>query len=364
MLITLSIIILILFHLIILISLKKLFFEQENKNSEVKISAGYVRISIVIAAKNEVNNIKTILEYLTKLDYEAENFEVIFVDDHSTDNTRDEIQKSISRLDNFRLISLLESEEGGKRNALAKGIESSRYKFILITDADCIPEQKWLIAFSKKFTKGFDFLFGIAPFNQNNSFINKIACFENLRSSILTLLFVGIGSPYSAAARNFGFTKSAFEKVKGYSNTKQTLSGDDDLLLREAVKNNLKIGSVTEKGSFVFSKTKQTLKEYLNQRARHTQSSAYYLPKHKLLLSIWHLSNLFSLLSIVLMLLNPFWGLLFAFKLLVDILIVKINDRKFGYDFNLSEIIILQILYELFLIVHFINSRFTKVKWK
>ncbi len=59
-------------------------------------------------------------------------------------------------------------------------------------------------------------------------------------------------------------------------------SGDDDLLLREAVKNKMKIGVVTESGSFVYSETKKTFSEYFQQKARHTQTSFHYLKKHQL----------------------------------------------------------------------------------
>ena len=88
-------------------------------------------------------------------------------------------------------------------------------------------------------------LFGIAPFYQKKNLVNKISCFENLRSSVLSFSMASIGLPYTAAARNFGFSKNAFESLGGYSKTKDTKSGDDDLLLREAVKNKLKIGVVT-----------------------------------------------------------------------------------------------------------------------
>ena len=64
--------------------------------------------------------------------------------------------------------------------------------------------------------------------------------------------------PYTAAARNFGFSKNAFELIGGYENTKDTKSGDDDLLLREAVKQNMKIGIVTRQDAFVYSETKKT----------------------------------------------------------------------------------------------------------
>jgi len=340
------------------------FLEEHIRKDEVKFSLLQVGISIIIAVKNEENNIQPLVESLKNLEWQQDNFEVIFIDDNSTDKTMKEIEKSINGLKNHKIISLSEFEIGGKRNALTKGIESAQFENIVITDADCRPEPNWLNLYSKKFNEKFDFIFGIAPFKQDNFLVNRIACFENLRSSILTFSFAGLGLPYSAAARNIGFTKNAFEKVGGYSKTKQTLSGDDDLLLREAVKNKLKIGTVTDRGSYVYSETKKTFKGYLNQKARHTQTSLHYLVKHKLFLALWHLMNLFSLLSVLLMIYNPLWGVLFATKLFVDLSVVKIIERKFGYSFNLFDIIFLQIIYELLLILNFINARFLKIKWK
>ena len=105
-------------------------------------------------------------------------------------------------------------------------------------------------------------LFGLAPFQQNRGLVNAISCFENLRSSILTFSFARLNLPYSAAARNFGFTISAFKKLGGFGNTLETQSGDDDLLIREAVKNKLKIGVVDFEESYVISNPKSSLNEF------------------------------------------------------------------------------------------------------
>jgi cellulose synthase/poly-beta-1,6-N-acetylglucosamine synthase-like glycosyltransferase len=340
------------------------FLGQKIRKDEVKFSLSQVGISIIIAAKNEEKNIQPLIESLKNLEWQQDNFEVIFVDDHSKDKTMREIEKSINGFKEYGIISLSEFEIGGKRNALTKGIEKAQFENIVITDADCRPGPNWLNSYSKKFSENFDFIFGIAPFKQDNFLVNKIACFENLRSSILTFSFAGIGLPYSAAARNIGFTKRAFEILGGYSKTNQTISGDDDLMLREAVKNKLKISTLADKGSYVYSETKKTFRDYLNQKARHTQTSIHYLAKHKIFLLLWHLMNLFSLSSVLLMIYNPLWGVLFATKIFVDLSVVKMIERKFGYGFSLFEIIFLQIIYELLLILHFINARFMKIKWK
>ena len=173
-----------------------------------------------------------------------------------------------------------------------------------------------------------------------------------------------IGLPYSAAARNFGFTQKAFEEIEGYSNTRDTLSGDDDLLLREAVKRKMKIGVVIDEGSLVHSETKKTFREYFQQRARHTQTSFFYLKKHQFILSCWHLTNLILLFSPLLMFINPLLGILFPVKFIVDFIVTKSTQKEFGYKFSVLEIFPLQIIYEIFLIIHFFNARFGKIKWK
>jgi len=323
-----------------------------------------VNISIIISAKNESKNINGLIENLTNLEYSPQSFEVIIVDDNSADDTFNLLMEQTKYLNNFSVLSLKPSAKSGKRDALSQGISNSKYPYILITDADCYPQKSWLVAYSRKFSEEYEMLFGVAPFYQNKSLVNRISCFENLRSSILSFSIALLGWPYSAAARNFGFSKKAFNALGGYSKTKDTLGGDDDLLLREAVKRKLKIGIVTDPGSFVHSKSKKTFSEYFLQKARHTQTSFHYLKKHQLILGSWHLLNLVFLFSPILMLLNPLYGILFPAKLLLDLSIVKLYQKKFSYNFSTMEITYLQIVYEIILIINFFRARFTEVKWK
>lgn len=356
-LVLLSITILFLLNVLIIYSLKRM-------NGYGKKEITPVNISIIVALRNEESNVDGLVESLSSLGYPEEYFEVILVDDNSTDGTIEKLELKTRTFKNFLALESKTSVVMGKRDALALGIQSSRYHYVLITDADCRPQSNWLQAYSDKFKSGYEILFGVAPFYQREYLVNKISCFENLRGTLISFSMATLGLPYTAAARNFGFTKKAFESLGGYSKTKDTISGDDDLLLREAIKNKMKIGVITESGSFVYSETKNSFNEYFQQKARHTQTSFHYLIRHQVILGLWHLLNLSFLFSPLLMFFNPILGILLPSKLIMDFMVVKTNQKKFSYTFSITEIIYLQIFYEVLLIIHFFNARFSEIKWK
>jgi cellulose synthase/poly-beta-1,6-N-acetylglucosamine synthase-like glycosyltransferase len=341
-----------------------IFFELKSSlANEVIKDSEELKISVIVAAKNEKNNLEELINYLEKQKYDKVNFEVIMVDDESKDNTFEIAQNLTRELNNFRIIKAENKKFIGKRGALLFGIENSMYENILITDADCKPTPLWIKSFSNKFNGDYDFLFGISPFSQTNKFSNKVICFDNLWTHILTFSFANISYPYSASARSFGFKKSSFNKIEGYKNTTQTLSGDDDLLLREAIKNGLKIGTVTNKNAIVFSSVKESIKEFVNQKSRHTSTSSYYSTKSKITLGVWHLMNLFFLISPFFIFVNPEFKFLFIAKFAGDIFVIKYLMQIFSYRFNILEIIYLQFLYEIFIVINFINSFTKRDKW-
>ena len=323
-----------------------------------------LHISIVISAKNEADNISALINSLKNINYPQNKYEIILVDDSSTDLTLLKAESCRNDINNLKIVQAENKKYPGKKGALEVGIQNAVNDYILITDADCIVSPGWLKEYSAKFSKGYDFLFGNAPFSKQQGFVNTLSCFENLRTFFLYTTALRINIPYSAAARNFGFKKSSFNKIKGYENTNETISGDDDLLIREAVKNNMKIGYIPDKNASVYSSTPASIKDYLVQKTRHTKTSLYYLPVHKLFLGSWHLLNIVLLLTLILGFYNKWFFIPFIIKIAADIIIVKTNEGRFNYSFTLFEIIYLQILYEILIVINFVNALFRKDKWK
>lgn len=320
-------------------------------------------LSLIIALKNEAHNINSLFDSLNQLDYPIEKYEVIFVDDNSTDNTFKMLEERSAKI-NHSILKATDKKYEGKKGALSIGIEKAKNNFIVITDADCRPETFWLKEIAEALDSGYDFVFGVAPITSGNNLVEKLSAFENLRNTFLSIGAVGINIPYSAAARSFAFRKRSFEKLGGYTNTIETLSGDDDLLLREAVKNKMLIGTVIEPGAFVFSDPPKSFTEYFKQKKRHLQTSFHYLLKQKLFLAYWHIINLISIASVLLTFFNPIFLLPVLAKFSYDFIITIKFQQQLGHSFRFYEIIFLQLLYEIFIVINFFKSLKGKVEWK
>lgn len=322
----------------------------------------YKNISVVIALKNEIKNLPALLNALNQFNYDSEKYEIIFVDDNSEDDSYMFLESHLNK--NYKLLKAANKKFPGKKGALDIGIQNSKFDIIAITDADCKPEIDWLKSISKKISEGFDIVFGYSPLEKGINFISKFSSFENLRNYILYFSFAGLNIPYSAAARSFAFRKSSFNKLNGFNKTTETLSGDDDLLIREAVKNKLKVGVFRFDNDLVYSVPANSLREYLNRKSRHLKTSHYYLLRHKILLALWHSVNIISLYSIFLTPVSYLFVIPFSVKMIIDAALVLFIRKKLPHTFRLFEIIYLQFFYETFLVINFINSLLSKDKWK
>lgn len=319
-------------------------------------------ISLIIPFKNEKNNIPDLLAALNKLDYPSDKYEIIFVNDNSSDESMLMLDKNLST--NYKVVSVTDKKYPGKKGALDFGIQQAKFEIIAITDADCEPEPYWLKSISYKISEGSDVVFGYSPLKAGIKLVSKISAFENLRNYILYFFSAGLGIPYSATSRSFAFRKEVYFKLNGYSNTLETLSGDDDLFIREAVKQRLKIVAFRNGNDLVYSKASDSFRDYFNRKSRHLKTSQHYLIRHQIMLAVWHTINIASVYSLLLFFVSNWFLLPFTIKMIFDLLLTQKVKSKLLHDFSLYEVIFLQPVYETFLIINFINSLFTKDKWK
>ena len=142
------------------VSVYKAFIYQIGRK---KSTTSKPKLSLIIAAKNEEKNINSLFDSLEQLNYPNENFEVIIIDDSSSDKTAELINPRISDKKNYTFIKADNKEFEGKKGALSIGIKNAKYNFIVITDADCKPKTNWLSDLAGGLDYGYDFVFGVAP---------------------------------------------------------------------------------------------------------------------------------------------------------------------------------------------------------
>ncbi len=335
-------------------ALSKIKTEQEQKSEEIKIS-------LIIPFKNEEKNLPNLIKSLSLLNYTFDNFEIIFVNDNSTDKSL-EIIKNDSTI-NFKLINVVDKKIPGKKGVLEAGIEQAQFDIIAITDADCIVEKNWLKSISKKILQGYDLVFGYSPIIARKSLISKISSYENLKNFILYFSSVELGFPFGATARSFAFRKSVYREINGYRNTTETLSGDDDLFIRECVKKKFKVGYFLNENSFVYSYPSESLREYFLRKSRHLKTSHHYLLKHKVILGLWYSINLISALSIFFISISFEFILPFAIKMTFELILMNLFKKYLHHKFNSLQIIYLEIFYQLLIPVNFIGSLIIRDNW-
>ena len=114
------------------------------------------KISVIVPFRNEESNLLPLLMSLEK--QTDNNYEVIFIDDHSSDNGYNILLQNITK-ENFKLLKLPPNNIG-KKTAISYGIKHSNGEIILTIDADCIAPENWVSSMRKYFCKNTGMVLG------------------------------------------------------------------------------------------------------------------------------------------------------------------------------------------------------------
>ncbi len=190
-------------------------------------------ISIIIAAKNELSNLPHLLYSLAAIRYPKDCYEVILVNDHSTDGSSDYLQYQ-TILPDLKVIEYTWSQEGliGKKAAIQQGINAACFPVLAFTDADCIVPPHWLEEINRSMTEDTDYLLAYSVMRRTPTGTSfRLKNFE--RSVYYALASAGLHYrvPFTSSACNMVYRKSVFEAAGGFEGIGHLLSGDDDLLL-------------------------------------------------------------------------------------------------------------------------------------
>ncbi|HNM24600.1 MAG TPA: glycosyltransferase [Saprospiraceae bacterium] len=240
--------------------------------------------SVIISARNEAGNLRAFLP--TILEQQYPDFEVIVVNDASSDDTAGVLLELASHYPSLlRTIHLAEKEGPGKKQALTRGIEAALHGILVLTDADCRPASPhWLREMTRPFERPeTEIVLGYGPFTSKNTLLNRWACYETTCTAVQYLSMALAGMPYMGVGRNLAWRKPLFRQAGGFAAHAQLASGDDDLLVNAVARaGNTEICLRPE--AFVFSEAKQSLSAWLRQKRRHLSAGWHYRREHQVVL--------------------------------------------------------------------------------
>jgi len=258
---------------------------SENKKNTIPVS-------IIVCAKNEANNLKKNIPLL--LGQEFPSFEIILINDCSTDDTLDVMESFEKENDTIKIVDVVPNEAfwANKKYALTLGIKKARYKKMLFIDADCWPNSPyWLATMSSKFKDEKQLVLGYGGYEKRKGLLNKLIRYETLVTAIQYFSYAKAGIPYMGVGRNLGYTSDLYYNVNGFMSHIRIPSGDDDLFVNEAAtKENTAV--CLEKTGFTTSVAKTTFASWVKQKRRHITTAHLYKGKHKFLLSSFFIFNM------------------------------------------------------------------------
>lgn len=335
-------------------------------NNERKSQTGF---SVIVPLRNESGNLNALILCFSNLNYNKDLFEVLFVNDHSSDSSLEQLKNTDFP---FKATVLsLNDDSAGKKKALDLGVSNSNFDWVLTTDADCTFGPEWLSSLDA-FISQYQPVMVCGPVNipvyQSNLQNYEALEFCALVSAGGATLTAGF--PTTCNGANLAYQKKVFMEVGGYDGNWHIPAGDDEFLMKKVFgRYGNKVRFIKSTESIVNTSACNTFGEMWNQRLRWASK----IRKHKkrdgfiaqIFLFVLCLALVFIFIST---LLHPFRILMFLSLLFVKIsadwLFFKACLPFFNRENSLKSLLMAQ-FYQIYFILSIGIFSFIKTyQWK
>jgi 1,2-diacylglycerol 3-beta-glucosyltransferase len=280
-------------------------------------------VSIIIAARNEEQNIGRCLDSMARLTYPPHLLEIIVVDDHSTDNTRSIIERYVLACPGMSVVTT-RPEEGhlrGKTNAVTHGIEASTGEIIIFTDADCTVPERWVEETVKYYAgRNVGIVAGFTSLHARDWF-GAMQAIDWFSLFSVAAAMIRLGYPVTAVGNNLSVRRAAYDEVGGYRTIPFSVTEDYALFHAVTTKTDYTARLPMDPTTLVQSQACESWKDLYRQKKRWFTGGRDMQFTDFLIFSISYLTNLLILLGILLTGSPLAWAALGA-KTLADLLMV------------------------------------------
>ena len=305
-------------------------------------NADDLSFTVIIPARNEEDNIRKYLPSVLQQNYPKELFEVIVIDDYSTDATADVVVKFQSQYSNLKLLRLKDilpdvKLNSYKKKAIEKAIEQASGDWIVTTDADCLVNKNWLQCFSG-FIVERNPVFVAAPvaFFNDHSFLSVFQSLDFMSLQGITAASVNKGFHSMCNGANLAYKKLMFTAVNGFAGIDNIASGDDMLLMHKIYEKQPEgVKFLLAQDAIVRTVAMPDWKSFFNQRIRWASKADSYQDKRIFwVLAFVYFLNLLLLVIFIAAFFKPvlfvYWLILLVVKTLTEFRFMSIVAAFFG----------------------------------
>ena len=292
---------------------RRWFLKVPEFTSSNETSTGeFTTFSIIIPARNEANIIHECLHSVLSQNYDRGKFEVLLIDDHSTDETAliaERLTEKFSNLKVLRLGNILQGKQlnSYKKKAIEVAVQYALHDWIITTDADCLVSKNWLQCFHQ-FIQKKNPVFIAAPVACTNkgTFVSLFQSLDFMSLQGITAAAVHHRFHSMCNGANLAYLKKVFTEVGGFAGIDKIASGDDMLLMHKIYKRYPKqVEFLLAQDAIVLTEPMDNWSSFFNQRIRWASKADKFEDKRifTVLLFIYLYNCFFLLLLIV-----AFWS--------------------------------------------------------
>jgi cellulose synthase/poly-beta-1,6-N-acetylglucosamine synthase-like glycosyltransferase len=341
-----------------------LFFSINRKDKLDILPNELPIVSVLVAARNEEENILSCLKALEKLDYPKDKLECLIGNDRSEDNTLAIIDAFIKGKNNFKVITITDNlgTAKGKANVLAHLARESKGDFLFITDADIEVPNTWIKGLLSRHDKGDGIVSGVTIV-EGESLFSKLQGIEWIYAFGMVKIVSDLNIPVSAVGNNMMISKEAYLSTGGYENIPFSVTEDFELF-RQTLKRGWRFKNLQSQDVLAFSKPIKNWRALFHQRKRWL-TGARNLPL--VLSTCLFLQSIFLPVILLTWFIQPWVGIvLWGFKILLKQVFIGIELKRLNLSLQpLKYFLLFEIytgLFSIALLLYHILP--TKINWK
>lgn len=326
------------------------------------------KISVIIPARNEEDNIGQLLKALQEQTYPASLFEIIVVDDHSSDGTT----RIVQQFPSVRLLQLKEDNINSyKKKAIGTGIADATGELIVTTDADCLPSPNWLKTIAA-FKEEKQSIFIAAPvvISCNSSVVQIFQAMDFMTLQGITGAAVYKKKMSMCNGANLAYERKAFNEVNGFAGVDHIASGDDMLLMHKIGKQYPDaVHYLKSKDAVVSTLPVKTWAAFFNQRIRWASKAKSYDDKRifAVLLLVYLFNLSFLGLAVAGFFCLHYWiylAGLWVVKTIVELPFIISLAGFFNKRWLIKSFFFFQPLHIIYTIISGLFGQFGRYEWK